>query len=220
MTPRVYATVCVVMCGLMAGRPVAVAAQQPGDPARVSIGAAAGAAFPLHGDFDFNAWAWDTDARIALSRHTLFELSAGDWRHDANTVRLDVPAQGPSGLIGTFGRVEQSTEHVQRAVHASMLATGAFGRVRLFGGGGVGLLEYNRRHRTTIADCSPSVIDTCGTVETTHTRLSGSIQGSGGADIALTAAFSAYAQARFTIPTTDPGGAELRLVGGIRWGKY
>jgi len=199
----------------MAG-PALAEGQQPDAPPRISLGAAAGAAFPLHGDFNFNAWAWDTDVRIVLSRHTRVELSAGEWRHGTSVVRLNAPAQGPSGLIGTFGRIEQSTRHVQRAVHVSMLATGALGRVQLFGGGGVGFLGYNRRTRTTITDCSPPVVESCGTAEATHDRLSGSIQGSGGADVALTDVFSSYIQARFTIPASDPGGADVRLVGGVR----
>lgn len=206
-----------VLCGVLALMPELALAQQSGQPPRVSVGAGAGVAFPFHGDFDFTAWAWDADVRLALSRHTLFEVSGGDWRHAESTTMSGVPVQNTLGPAGTFGRVEQSTAEVQRAVHASLLATGAIGRVRLSGGGGVGLLRYHRRFRQTIDDCSGSQVNACGTYETTHANISTSIQGSGSVDVSLTRSFSLYGVGRLTVPMTDPGGTELRILAGIRW---
>lgn len=208
-----------LMCGVLAFTPTVAMAQEAGDPPRVSVGAGAGAAFPFHGDFDFNAWAWDADVRLALSRHTLFEVSGGDWRHSETTVATNIGVLASTGASGTIGRLEESTVRVQRALHASLLATGSVGRVRLFGGGGVGLLRHHRRYRQTIDDCSANVVNVCGTSDTTRSNISTSVQGSGGVDVSLTRSFSFYGLGRLTVPMTDPAGADLRIIGGIRWGQ-
>lgn len=209
--------VCGLVIGWTAANPAELRAQSAGGPPRVSVGVGGGVAVPFHGDFDFNAWAWDADVRFALSRHTLLEVSGGDWRHTETSVLTDVVVQTPPLPAGSFGRLEQSTVRVQRAVHASLLGTGSVGRVRLSGGGGVGLLGHNRRFRQTTEGCSGSLVDACGTLENTFSSISTSIQGSGGADVNLTDAFSVYGLARLTLPMTDPAGLELRWIAGLRW---
>jgi hypothetical protein len=196
-----------------------MSAAQSTEPApRVSVGAGAGLAFPFHGDFDFNAGAWEADVRIALSPRLFFEAAIGEWRHTETFVQQDVPAQGINGPIGTFGRVEHSRRRVQRSMQANMLVTGGIGRVRLFGGGGVGLLQHQRRSRQTIEDCSASVADICGSSESTFSNISGAVQAVGGAEVGIAGPLSAYGQARFIVPITDPGGADLRVTAGIRVG--
>jgi hypothetical protein len=217
MTDRVHVGLCLLLFGLVTSIPAAAQTADDAAP-RISIGAGAGIAFPFHGDFDFTPWAWDADVRIGLSRRLMLEAAVGEWRHTVTRVENDVPALGASGPIGTFGRLEQSTRRVQRAMHVNMLARASAGRVRVFGGGGVGLLQHDRRFRQTIEGCSAGVANLCGSTENTFHNISGSVQGVGGADVVITGPFSAYGLARFTVPMTDPGGAELRLIGGIRWG--
>jgi hypothetical protein len=219
MTDGVSVKVWVVVLGLVTVIPTAAAAQPAGAAPRISVGAGAGIAFPFHGDFDFTPWAWDADVRIGLSRRLMFEAAVGEWRHTATRVEHGVPALGASGPIGTFGRLEQSTRRVQRAWQVNMLATGRAGRVRVFGGGGVGLLQHDRRFRQTIEDCSPSVINLCGSTSNTFHNMSGSAQGVGGADVVITGPLAAYGQARFIVPMTDPAGADLRITAGMRWGR-
>lgn len=218
MSARDGVRICIAVFGLVAAVSRSAAAQPADSAPRVLVGAGGGIAFPFHGDFDFTPWAWDADVRIALSRRLLFEAFVGEWRRTETTVQQNVIAQDITGPIGTSGRLEQATRRVQRAMQVNMLVSGGVGRVRLFGGGGVGLLQHNRRVRQTIEDCSPSVASSCGSTENTFSNISGSVQGVGGADIGITGPLSAYGQARLTVPTSDPAGTDLRVSAGIRVG--
>lgn len=63
MTTRALVHARWVVLGPLVLLPGAAAAQATDSPPRVAIGAGAGVAFPLHGDFDFTPWAWDADVR-------------------------------------------------------------------------------------------------------------------------------------------------------------
>ena len=190
------------------------AAAQSQDPLpRVSVGAGAGVAFPLHGDFDFTPWAWDADVRLAISRHVLVEVAVGEWRHSESTVLENIPVTPPPGMIG---RLEGSTTRVQRSSQLNVLFRGAAGRVRITGGGGAGLLQHRRRTRQDVSGCSPGV--SCQSFESTFSNTSFAAQLVGGAEVVLGGGLAVYGQTRVVVPASDPGGSDVRVTAGVRWG--
>lgn len=133
-----------VLLGALVLLPAAASAQAINQPPRVSIGAGAGLALPLYGDFNFNPWAWETDVRVALSRRGLLEVAAGEWRQSEARVVHDIRLTPPPGTIGRF---EQTTTRSQRMLQANLLFRGTMDRLRVTAGGGVGLLQHHRRTR-------------------------------------------------------------------------
>jgi hypothetical protein len=187
----------------------AVAAAQ-GAPPRVAIGAGAGAAFPFHGDFDFTPWAWEGMARVALSPHVLMEGMVGEWRHAETFLAMDVPSPP-----GTIGRVTQTTRRTQRSWQVNVLATRPIGRLRVSGGGGVGILQHERRTQTTASDCSPGV--TCGASESTASSAAGALQVAGDVEARLAHDIAIFGQARLVVPMSDRAGSDMRITAGLRW---
>lgn len=205
-----------ITCALLAWLTLlpGLAAAQPATPPRVSVGAGAGAALPFHGDLDFMPWAWETDVRVAVSQHVVFELAVGEWRHsEARIARHIHVTMPPSGVVG---RVEQTTRRVQRIWQANVLFSGAIGRLRVTGGGGVGALQHGGSTGQALSDCSPGV--SCGSFQSEFSNGSGSAQAVGGAEAPLAGELAVYAQVRFTIPMADPGSSDLRVTSGLRWG--
>lgn len=202
-----------VVLGSLALLPGVAAAQGTSGPPRLSVGAGAGLALPFHGDVDFTPWAWDADVRLAMARHVLFEVAVGEWRHADTSVSTNLPGTTSKEVIG---RLERQTSWVQRTLQANLLFTAAPGRVRVTAGGGVGLLQHRRRTRTLAQDCTPVTL--CGSFESGVSNSSGTAQGVGGAEVRLRAGLALYGQARLVVPITDPGGSDLRITTGLRWG--
>lgn len=207
----VWKTVRSALLGVLILTPCAASAQP--NPARVSVGAGAGFAVPFHGDFDFTPWAWDADLRVAVSPHLLIEAAVGEWRHDESRVAENIRVETPPG---TIGRLEQTTDRVQRTYQANAIFTAAADRVRVVAGGGVGLLQHDRQTRTTTGNCSPGV--TCGSFESNFSSATGSVQAVGGVEVRLAGRVSIFGQTRFVVPMTDPGGSDLRVTAGARVG--
>jgi hypothetical protein len=192
--------------------PAAAARAQPVNPPRVSIGAGLGLALPFHGDLDFTPWAWDADVRIRLARRGLLEVAVGEWRHSESRVVENIQVTPPPGAIG---RLEQTTSRAQRMLQASLLFEGATGRLRVAGGGGVGLLQLNRRTRTITTGCSPEV--SCGASTSAFTNAAPTTQVLGGVEVTLGGGVAVHGQARFIVNLRDVGGSETRLTAGVRW---
>jgi hypothetical protein len=96
----------------------------------------------------------------------------------------------------------------------NVLATRAIGRLRVSGGGGVGILQHERRTQTTASDCSPGV--TCGASESASTA-SGALQGAGDVEARLAHGAAIFGQARLVVPMSDPAGSDMRITAGLRW---
>ena len=188
-------------------------AQPPAPAPRVTVGGGLGVAVPFHADFDFTPWAWEADVRVALSSRVVVEAVVGEWRRSDTTRARDIAVSMPPGRIG---RLEQTTTRVQRLVGGNVLFSTGSRRVRLLAGGGLGLVQHARRTRQTTGDCSPGV--SCGSFESSFSNASAAAQGVGGADVRLSARLAVYGQARFVVPMTDPGGSDLRVTTGLRWG--
>ena len=202
-----------LLCGAILLLPAVAAAQSSGSGPRLSVGAGAGVAFPFHGDFDFTPWAWDADVRIALARHVLLEVAVGEWRHTDSRVVENIPVAPPPGVTG---RLEQRTTREQRSSQFNLLFSGAAGRVRITAGGGIGLLQHDRRMRQDASGCSAGV--PCQSFESTFSNTRLAAQLVGGAEVALAGGVAVYGQTRFVVPTSDPGGSDVRMTTGVRWG--
>ena len=194
--------------------PPIASAQTADSTPLVSVGAGAGVAFPFHGDFDFTPWVWDADMRVAIARHVLFEVAAGEWRHTERVASQNIPIIGG----GVIGRVDHTTTHVQRSLQANLLFTAPLGRVRFNAGGGVGLLQHHRQTTAVTTACPPAAA--CGPFESSISNPAGSVQGVGGAEIRLAGSLALYGLVRFVVPLVpyaDPGASDLRAVTGLRW---
>jgi hypothetical protein len=201
-----------MLLGAFALLPAAATAQVRDSAPRVSIGGGVGFALPFHGDFDFTPWAWDADVRVAMSRRVMLEAAVGEWRHVEKTGAENIQVPMP---IGVIGHLEQATTRTQRTLQANVLATRTAGRLRVFAGGGVGLLRHVRRTRTVAERCSGEAA--CGTFESTVSSAAGTAQAVGGAEIRVAGGLNLYGQMRFVVPMTDLGGSELRVTSGLRW---
>ena len=193
---------------LLPGLTWAQAAETP----RVSVGAGVGFATPFHADLDFTARAWEADVRLAMSRHLLLEVAAGDWRHGESIVRQDIPVTPGGGVIGRF---EETTTRVQRSVSTNVLFTSARGRVRMTTGGGAGFVQFTRQSRQLTSECTPQV--QCGPFESSVSNLTFGAQIAGGAEVGLAGGVALYGQMRLVVPVSDPGGSDLRVTTGLRW---
>jgi len=202
-----------LLIGLLVALPAGARAQGASSTPRASIGAGAGMALPFHADFDFTPWAWDADARVALSRRVLVEVVVGEWRHKETTSGDNIPAPAFPDVIG---HLEQTTTHVMRTMQVNLLAAGTAGRVRVAAGGGVGLLRHLRPVVTVAENCSGAA--TCGTFHSDVSAATATAQAVGGVEVWLTRVVGLYGQARFVVPLTDPGGSDLRLTTGVRLG--
>jgi hypothetical protein len=184
------------------------------DTRRVSVGAAAGAAMPFHGDFDFMATAWQADVRVDSARHFGFSVFVDEWRHTDERELTDQPIAGPGGLLGRAERVTTRTSHRTRAIGWSLVGRGTAGRVTFTGGGGVSYLRYSREFSQEMAECEPASLCRDSSSRFASNRFA--TQAEGGVDVALGASFALMGQVRLVIPVQDPGSGHVGMVGGVR----
>jgi hypothetical protein len=202
-----------MLFGISVLLPRLASARQADVTPQVSVGVGAGFANPFHGDLNFTAWAWEADVRLAMSRHLLLEVAVGDWRHDESFVRENIPVIPGEGVIGRF---EQTTTRVQRSVQTAMLFTAARGRIRISAGGGAGFVEFSRRTRQLTSECTPPI--QCGPFESSFSNFAIGAQIAGGAEARIVGGLAVYGQVRLVVPVSDPGGSDLRVTAGLRWG--
>jgi hypothetical protein len=182
----------------------------------VAASAAAGMAFPLHGDFDFNAPEWQLAVRAAASRHFVLEGFFHEWRHSTERTLIGIAVQGPQGVIGHIGRFEQRTEHTTRTMGFNALARGFAGSASFTGGGGAGYTTFLRRFTETISDCESSVPGVCQNRESRFSNGSFSLQGLAGVDVAITSRIAAFGQFQAVMPVNDFGSMHLSVTAGGR----
>jgi hypothetical protein len=202
-----------LLLSLFALFPRAAGAQPTGEAPRISIGGGAGLAFLYHGDFDFTPWAWDADLRIRMSRRVMLEVAAGEWRHEETNVYQDLPyGTGP----GRIGQLEQTIRRQMQMAQANLLFRGGTTRVAAVVGGGVGILNHKRQTRSLSTGCSSGAV--CGDFGSEFSRGIGTGQAVGGIEARIAGGLFGHGTARFIVPFEDPGGMELRLTAGVRWG--
>jgi hypothetical protein len=215
MRPR-RGTACVAIAAaalVVAARPSE--AQSPETP-RFTVSFGAGMADPFHGDLEFNAASWDAAARGAASRHVLVEGFFNEWRHTAESVRVDLPIQGPTGVIGRIGRLSQRTQHTMQSVGVNVLPTMSRGRLTISAGGGGGFVLLQRHFTQMVSDCQSTGAGGCSSLDNRHTSSSLSVQGVVGVDVAITRRVLAFGQYRIVVPVDDAGSGHGAAVGGVR----
>ena len=191
----------------------ASAAAQGVNPEHVSIGAAAGIANPLHGDFDFTAPAWQVDVRLNTGRFVASTIFFEEWRRSDEEVRTDVPILGPTGPIGRIDRLVSQTTHQTRVAGWSLLAK-TNGRVAVNGGGGVSYLLYSRESGSTREGCLPAAL--CGTTRSDFDNSAFAAQLQAGLDVRVLSRLSLMGHYRLIVPIEDPGGGHATVVAGAR----
>lgn len=191
------------------------------DAPRLQIGAAAGVAFPVHGDFDFEPAEWQVGLRGAVSPLVVVEGFLGRWRE---TIESEIPGGnlfGPSGNIGTFSGGITRRSHTVTTVGLNALIRGATGRVTITAGGGPGFWVYRRTFDQDLFDCSAPAPPICDSTGTSSSQGRFSVQGVAHVDVALTTrrpGLAAFGQVQFTTPVSAADAAHTSLLGGIRVG--
>ena len=209
-SPRFLSLVAAAVALLAA---VPAAAQDP-DQRHVSVGAAAGVAFPFHGDFDFNATSWQADVRVDTARHFGFSVFLEEWRHTDEETLANQTITRPSGPLGRADRIVIATQHRTRVAGWSFLGRGNVGRVTLNGGGGVSYLLYSRDFSQTMSGCSPETLCRDNRLEFDNGSFAAQLQG--GVDVAIARHVAAMGQFRMVVPIDDPGGGYSTVMGGLR----
>jgi hypothetical protein len=193
---------------------VPAAAQDPG-ARRISVGASAGVATPLHGDFDFTAGSWQADVRFEPARHFAVSVFFEEWRHSEEETFGPHDITGPAGILGRVDRVATRTDHRTRALGWNGLATGAAQRVTVSGGGGISYLLYTRDFTQTMTGCAPTSL--CRDFSQQFDNSSFAAQVQAGVDVALTQHVAVMGQFRLLLPLADPGGGHHSVTGGVRF---
>ncbi len=187
-------------------------------PPKLTLGAGAGLANPFYEEFDFNARDWELSARGSVARHVAVEVFYGEWRHPKSLVQIDQAITGPSGFIGRVGRLEQRTDYRMRTLGFNGLATGGSDRATFFGGGGVGLLAYDRRIRNTASGCDAATVQFCTTSGSGSTFSSDSftVQGVGEMDVLIVPRVQVYGRHMMVLPVRDVTFGLGTITGGAR----
>jgi hypothetical protein len=180
---------------------------------RFSLGAAAGIATPLHGDFDFTARAWQVDVRLGIARYFASTVFFEQWLRNDEEVRTGVMLTGP-GLIGRVDRIVSETAHRTSVLGWSLLARST-GRVVVSGGGGVSYLVYSRRFTQTLEGCTPASL--CNTFRSDHDSNAFAGQLQAGVDAEIVRHVAAMGQFRLVVPIEDPGSGHYTVLGGVRF---
>jgi hypothetical protein len=191
------------------------AAAQDSQP-RLTAAAAGGLATPFHGDFDFTARSWELSLRGQTAAHLAIEVFFEQWQHTDREVFLNRDIQGPNGFLGRVGRIEQSTRYTMRTAGVNGLATGRAGRVTFAGGGGIGLLDYDRRFAQATTGCEPSVAHLCNATGNTFTSNGVTAQGVAEVDVAVAPRIQAFGRYLLIVPTSDPGFGHAAVLAGVR----
>jgi hypothetical protein len=185
-------------------------------PPKLTIAAGGGIAVPFHADFDFTAPSWEVSVRGSIARHAAVEAFFEQWEHEKGSVFLDQAIQGPDGFIGRVARIEQRTTYRMRTAGANVLATGGSPRVSFFGGGGIGLLAYDRRFTSTTSGCDAATAQFCRSTANTFSSDSFTVQGVAEMDVAVVRRVQVFARYVIVVPVSDPGFGHGSVGGGVR----
>jgi hypothetical protein len=206
------------MFSMLATPAVAQAQAGPWEEPAVSIYGGLGELTLYRGDLDVrDALGGEVGVRWPLSERVRMDLSFGQFHNRESLTAFDVPLSSPTTLLGRADRLDQRTDHRSRTADVVVLATGGVGRVRVAGGGGVGLIVLARTFRQMLSGCSAGATQFCnGETRTDFTTSSVTGIGLGTVDIRLTSRVSVYGAGRFALVLRDVASSGLRVTGGVR----
>ena len=184
----------------------------------VSVGVAAGVAFPFHADFDFTAAAWEATVRVRSSSHMTFEVLWQQWWHSDTEVFLDVPIQTSTGSVGRVDQITQTTGRRMSDLGVNVLGRQDVGRVSVFGGGGVGIRTFRRVFDRTLTGCSSSLAGSCEPTTNVFRNADFVFLAGGGMDWRIASHIAGSVDVRLGVPVSDAAGGDLRVVAGVRIG--
>jgi hypothetical protein len=179
----------------------APAAAQGLEDSRITVSGAGGIAFPLHGDFDFNAPEWQIAVRATVSRHFLLEGFFDEWRKKSQDGGLSF---------------DSNTTYTMRTVGVNWLARGFIDRAAFTGGGGIGFMHYDRLFEQSVRGCQPSTPASCQALENRFNSQSFTFQAVAGVEVPIASVLSAFGQYQFVAPIEDVGFSHSSLTGGVR----
>jgi hypothetical protein len=183
---------------------------------KLTIAAAGGIATPFHADFDFTAPSWELSARASIARHVAVEGFFEQWEHSEGTVLVDQAIHGPSGILGRVARIESRTTYRMRTAGFHVLGTGGAGRVSFFGGGGIGMLVYDRRFTNTTTGCDAGAAELCRTFENTFSSNPFTVQGVAEVDVTIVPRVQVFGRYLLVMPPQDPGFGHGTVMAGAR----
>ena len=183
---------------------------------KLTIAAAGGIATPFHGDFDFTAPSWELSARGSIARHVAVEGFFEQWEHSEGTVLLDQAIHGPNGILGRVARIESRTTYRMRTAGFHVLGTGGTGRVSFFGGGGIGMIVYDRRFTNTTTGCGAGAEELCRTFENTFSSNPFTVQGAAEVDVTIVPRVQVFGRYLLVVPPEDPGFGHGTFMAGAR----
>jgi hypothetical protein len=207
-------TVIAVAASMLALLPAAAQGQDVRP--RLSVAAGGAIANPVHADFDFTAPEWQLSVRAAMSNYLAIEGFYGGWEYTDRDVRLDQPILGPAGFLGRVDRVEQVRIHRMRTLGVNVVATGGSSRVTFSGGGGIGVLAYDRRFSVSATGCDAAVAHVCGASENRFSSGDFTAQGVAEVDVAVARRIQLFARGQAILAISDPGFGHGSLGGGVR----
>lgn len=206
------------MVGALAVPAVAHAQTGPSDERAVSVYGGVGELTLYRGDLDVrNAFGGEAGVRARLSERVQVDVSFGQFRNRKSFTAFDVPLSSATMLVGRAERLDQRTERATSTADVVMVAGRRRGRVRVKGGGGVGLMVLGRTFRQMLSGCSAGATQFCsGETGTDFTSSSATAIGLGTVDVRLTPRFSVYGAGRFALVLRDVASSGLRVTGGVR----
>lgn len=194
----------------------AAAQPPPPDRSRLAVEASAGMTRPWHGDLDFSALTWQAGVELPVSPRTGFLVDVSGWRHQDTDVTLDVPIQGPNGVIGHIDRLTRTTTHQVNGLGVSWVAK-AGGRVVVRAGGGPGVYVHRRVVDRDVEGCAAPDPATCAASTTTRTSFAAGVQGL--ADLAFNGQgrVQPFVQARVAVTDLrDVASGQFSALAGLR----
>lgn len=198
---------------LMLGAP-ALAGAQTFEPPKLTIGAAGGVSYPLHGDFQYVAPSWDASVQGQAARHLTVEGFLSRWRHSSDRVLTNMRSSGPGGSLGRIGEVTiESGESVAMA-GLTFLSTFSRGRFTVAGGSGPAVMIFRSDYAQRFSGCDP--VTACSNSEVHYTNGTFAVQLDGSVDVRLASRLTTFGQVRVGVPIEDPGSGHVAATVGLR----
>jgi hypothetical protein len=138
----------------------APAAAQSEQPAKFSVAAGVGRAFPSESYYD-NAFAWHASGRFRTRTPVSLEVTFDRWVHESTRVRQDVTLYGRGGIIGHADEVRTDTNVAVYVLSVGAMVEGTAGRATISGSIGPALVTHRDGYSESLTGCSSTTPERC-----------------------------------------------------------